>query len=65
MANHKQWIDLSIVEKIELVGKLTHLLQNDVISFIAFKEHIEMCEIAGLFNEVKFNENELHVDPRS
>jgi hypothetical protein len=58
MANHKEWIELPIKEKIDLVGKLTHLLQNDIISYVAFKTHIDICESAGLFNDVKFNSNE-------
>ena len=58
MANHNAWIELPINEKIDLVGKLTHLLQNDIISFVAFKTHIDICESAGLFNDVKINSNE-------
>jgi hypothetical protein len=55
MANHQQWQDLTIVEKIDLVGKLTHLLQNDVISYQAFVEHIKLSELSGVFDEVKIN----------
>jgi len=55
MANHQQWQDLTIIEKIDLVGKLTHLLQNDEKSFDAFKSWIEACDLLGLFNEVKIN----------
>jgi hypothetical protein len=55
MANHQQWQDLTIIEKIDLVGKLTHLLQNDEKSFEAFKSWIEACDLLGLFNEVKIN----------
>ena len=56
MANHQQWIDLTIIEKIELVGKLTHLLQNDKESFEAFKDWVQVSEAIGLFNEVKIND---------
>lgn len=56
MANHQQWQELTIVEKIDLVGKLTHLLQNDVDSYKAFKNWIEASELLGLFNEVKIND---------
>jgi hypothetical protein len=55
MANHQQWQELTIIEKIDLVGKLTHLLQNDEKSFDAFKSWIEACDLLGLFNEVKIN----------
>jgi hypothetical protein len=55
MANHQQWQDLTIIEKIDLVGKLTHLLQNDIISYQVFKAHIKLSELAGLFDEVKIN----------
>lgn len=55
MANHKQWQELTIVEKVDLVGKLTHLLQNDVISYQAFVAHIRLAELSGIFDEVKIN----------
>jgi hypothetical protein len=55
MANHQQWQNLTIIEKIDLVGKLTHLLQNDEDSFKAFKSWIDASELLGLFNEVKIN----------
>lgn len=56
MANHQQWQELTIIEKIDLVGKLTHLLQNDVDSYYAFTYWINKSEDAGLFNEVKIND---------
>jgi hypothetical protein len=55
MANHQQWQELTIVQKINLVGKLTHLLQNDEKSYEAFKKWIEVSETLGLFDEVKIN----------
>ena len=55
MANHQQWQELTIIEKIELVGKVTHLLQNDLDSFNAMKNWVEASELLGLFNEVKIN----------
>lgn len=58
--NHKEWMDMTIIEKRDLVGKLTHLLQNDKASFNAFKKHIQEAESLGLLNQIKFNENELH-----
>jgi len=55
MANHQQWQDLTIIEKIDLVGKVTHLLQNDIDSFNAMKNWVQASELLGLFNEVKIN----------
>lgn len=56
MANHQAWQDLTIVEKIDLVGKVTHLLQNDINSYNTFKYWVKVSEDAGLFNEVKIND---------
>jgi hypothetical protein len=55
MANHQQWQELTIVEKVKIVGQLTHLLQNDEKSFEAFTLWIKSREKMGLFNEVKIN----------
>jgi len=55
MANHQEWQDLTIIEKIDLVGKITHLLQNDIISYQAFVAHIKLAELSGVFDEVKIN----------
>jgi hypothetical protein len=55
MANHQQWQDLTIIEKIDLVGKVTHLLQNDLDSYKAIKNWVLASELLGLFNEVKIN----------
>lgn len=60
MANHKEWIELTIIEKIDMVGKLTHLLQNDLSSYNLFKSQIKISELMGKFNEIKINKNELH-----
>lgn len=60
MANHEKWIELTIVEKIAIVGKVTHLLQNDEASYNAFVKWVELSEKMGIFNEVKINENEGH-----
>lgn len=60
MANHKEWMELTIIEKIDMVGKLTHLLQNDLSSYNFFKSQIKISELMGKFNEIKINKNELH-----
>ena len=64
MPNHKEWIELTIIEKIDMVGKLTHLLQNDLLSYKFFKSQITISELMGKFNEVKINDNELHDNSR-
>lgn len=56
MANHEKWMELTILEKIDLVGKVTHLLQNDEESYDAFKKWVNASELLGLFNEIKINE---------
>jgi len=56
MANHQEWQDLTIIQKIDLVGKVTHLLQNDLDSFNAMKNWVAASELLGLFNEVKIND---------
>jgi len=64
MPNHNEWIELTIIEKIDMVGKLTHLLQNDLSSYKFFKSQIIISELTGKFNEVKINDNELHDNAR-
>lgn len=56
MANHEKWMNLTIVEKVVLVGKVTHLLQNDLESYESFKKWVDASELLGLFNEIKINE---------
>ena len=56
MANHEKWMELTILEKIDLVGKVTHLLQNDEISYDAIRKWVKASELLGLFNEIKINE---------
>lgn len=55
MANCNSWLELSLQEKIEMVGKVTHLIQNSDVGFNAVKEIIDSAEIVGIFNEVKIN----------
>lgn len=56
MANHEKWIELTIIEKVDLVGKVIHLLQNDLQSYEAFSKYVKFSELAGFFNEVKINQ---------
>ena len=55
MANHKAWMELSIIEKVEMVGKITHLLQNQFPYYITMKLMIDEANENGLFSEVKIN----------
>jgi len=58
MANHEKWIELTIVEKVDLVGKVIHLLQNDLQSYEAFEKYVKFSELAGFFTEIKINESD-------
>lgn len=58
MANHKAWLDLSIVDKIQLVGKVTHLLQNQFPYYIDMILLIKKAEEDGLFDNIKINNHD-------
>ena len=45
-------------EKIEMVGKVTHLIQNSNVGFTAIEQILLSAEIAGMFKEVKINTKE-------
>jgi hypothetical protein len=55
MANCKLWLDLSLQEKIEMVGKVTHLIQNSNVGFTAIEQILQSAEQAGIFKEVIIN----------
>ena len=55
MANCKMWLELSLQEKIEMVGKVTHLIQNSNVGFTAIEQILLSAEIAGMFKEVIIN----------
>jgi hypothetical protein len=55
MANHKAWMDLPIVIKIELVGKIAHLLQNQYPYYLDLLDIISKAEDQGLFDDVIIN----------
>jgi hypothetical protein len=55
MANCKSWLDLSLQEKIEMVGKVTHLIQNSNVGFTAIEQILQSAETAGIFREVIIN----------
>lgn len=43
---------LTIIEKTQLVGRLTHLIQNDEAAFLVADELIKKAECNGLFDKV-------------
>jgi hypothetical protein len=53
MANCKQWQSLSIIEKIDFVGKIVHLIQNDDTSFSRANGMIIKAEVQGLFEGIE------------
>jgi hypothetical protein len=55
MANCQSWLELSLQEKIEMVGKVTHLIQNSNVGFTAIEQILHSAELAGIFKEVKIN----------
>ncbi len=55
MANCKLWMELSLQEKIVMIGKTTHLMQNDATGFEAIERILKQAEIVGIFNEVIIN----------
>lgn len=55
MANCQSWLKLSLQEKIEIVGKVTHLIQNSNVAFKAIEDIIKIAESVGVFKEVKIN----------
>ena len=55
MANHKAWIDLPIVDKIQIIGKATHLIQNQFPYYLEMLMLIRKAERDGLFDDIKIN----------
>lgn len=55
MANCTSWLELSLQEKIEMVGKTTHLMQNSDVGFKAILDILDSAERVGLFKEIKIN----------
>lgn len=52
MANCKKYQMLSPKERIEMIGKAVHCLQNDQRSFLAIKDLIKVAEERGIFEGV-------------
>jgi hypothetical protein len=51
--NCKNFQDLTIIEKTELIGKVVHVIQNDEKFFGLAKLMIADAEKEGLFKDVK------------
>ena len=58
MANHKAWMELPIVDKIQIIGKATHLIQNQFPYYIDILLLIQKAEDDGLFDDVKINNHD-------
>jgi hypothetical protein len=52
MANCKEWQELDNKEKIQLVGKCVHLLQNDSAAFQAMSSMVRNAEQRGCLEDV-------------
>jgi hypothetical protein len=55
MANCIQYQNLSPKEKIEFIGKLVHLVQNDETAFSRAVGMILKGDVQGAFDDVKIN----------
>jgi hypothetical protein len=55
--NIERWQQLSLPEKWELIGKITHLMQNDEQGFDNCIELIKKAELNGIYSQVKFTNN--------
>jgi len=51
--NCPQWIELDTRDKIQLSGKIVHLLMNDPDAFTALSAMIAAAEKAGIFDNVR------------
>ena len=52
--NIERWQQLSLPEKWELIGKITHLMQNDEQGFDNCIWLIKQAENNGIYSQVKF-----------
>jgi hypothetical protein len=55
MANCKSYQKLTHLEKVEMIGKITHLLQNWETGFEVVEATINAATLAGIFHDVKIN----------
>jgi len=55
MANVKEWVSLSIVEKRVMNNKLIHLISNSSHAFKAAENLLKAAEELGVFNGCNFD----------
>ena len=53
--NCKNWLELSLQEKVLMIGKITHLVQNYETGFMAVDAIITAANHNGIFKEVLIN----------
>jgi hypothetical protein len=53
--NCKSYQNLSVTEKIDFIGRIIHLVQNDEAVFILAKQWVRIGEKSGAFKNVKIN----------
>lgn len=58
----KEFLELEPIEQSTYLGKLIHAVQNDLKFFQFGKDLIEMAELKGLFDKVKFHPDINHQD---
>lgn len=55
----KSFEELTIVERRELIGKITHLVQTYENAFSVLQSIVRQAEQAGLFEGINFNQDDL------
>ena len=63
MANAKEWVSLSIVEKRVMNNKLIHLVSNSSHAFKAAENLLKAAEELGIFNGCNFDIGTIIEDP--
>lgn len=53
MANCKEWLDTDLRDRIQITGKIIHLLTNDSDSFVAICSMIRGAEQSGKLDNVE------------
>lgn len=53
MANCVSYLKLTTIEKVELIGKIVHLVQNDEMSFLLAKSMIKSAEGKNLLTGIE------------
>lgn len=57
----EQWNEMTIAEKIQLIGKTNHLLMNDLDTFTAITSMVRSAEASGKLDDVTIlNENKIN-----